>query len=92
MGQVEETRHIQKQYRGKVADAGRIVIPAAYRKQFGIAEGDEVLITRSDYGIQITPLRQAVRRAQEVVAQYIPADADLVAELRAFRDQDSSRD
>jgi len=83
---------MQDQFRSKVTDAGRVVIPAAYRKEFDISEGDEVLITRSDYGIQITPLRQAVRRAQELVAQYIPADVDLVGELRQFRDQDALRD
>jgi antitoxin PrlF len=83
---------MQDQFRSKVTDAGRVVIPAAYRKEFGISEGDEVLITRSDYGIQITPLRQAVRRAQELVAKYIPADVDLIDELRQFRDQDTLRD
>jgi AbrB family looped-hinge helix DNA binding protein len=83
---------MQDQFRSKVTDAGRVVIPAVYRKEFGISEGDEVLITRSDFGIQITPLRQAVRRAQELVAQYIPADVDLVDDLRQFRDQDALRD
>jgi len=83
---------MQDQFRSKVTDSGRVVIPAVYRKEFGISEGDEVLITRSDYGIQITPLRQAVRRAQELVAKYIPAEVDLIDELRQFRDQDTLRD
>jgi AbrB family looped-hinge helix DNA binding protein len=81
-----------EQFRIRVAGAGRIVIPAAYRKEFGIREGDELVITRSDYGIQITPLRQAVRRAQELVSQYIPSDVDLVDDLRQYRDQDTIRD
>ncbi len=82
---------MQEQFRCKVTDAGRVVIPALYRKEFGISEGDEVVVTRSDYGIQITPLHQAIRRAQQVVAQYIPSDVDLVGELRQFRDQDVLR-
>jgi AbrB family looped-hinge helix DNA binding protein len=83
---------MQDQFRTKITDAGRIVIPASIRKEFGLSEGDEVVITRSDYGFQITPLRQAVRRAQEMVARYIPGDTDLIGDLRQFRDQDTLRD
>ena len=80
------------QFRTKVSDAGRIVIPAIYRKEFGISEGDEVIVTRSSYGIQVTPLHQVVRRAQDLVAQYIPADANLIDDLRQFRDQEALHD
>ena len=83
---------MQEQYRGKVLDAGQVAIPEAFCEAFSISPGDEVIITRSEYGIEVTPLHHAVRRAQELVARYTPADADLVAELRAFRDQDGPHD
>ena len=80
------------QFRSKVTDAGRVVIPSVFRKQFDLGEGTEIVITRSEYGVLITPLQQAIRRAQELVAQHIPPDVDLNADLRELRDRDASRD
>jgi hypothetical protein len=36
------------------------------------------------------PLDQTIRRAQALVRQYIPADIDLVAQLRELRHQDDT--
>lgn len=79
------------QFRSKVSDAGRVVIPSAFRKQFELGEGTEIVITRNEYGVLITPLQQAIRRAQELVARHIPPEADLTADLRELRDRDASR-
>lgn len=76
--------------RGKVAASGRVVLPAELRKAFGIEDGDEVLFAQGEYGIQVTPLSQAVRRAQEVVRQYVPDGADLVEESRQTRSGDTT--
>ena len=51
--------------RGKVSGAGRVVLPAELRKELGIADGDEVIFSRTDYCIRITTLDQAIRQAQE---------------------------
>ena len=80
------------QFRSKITDAGRVVIPSAFRKELQLADGDEVVITRNEYGVLITPLSLAIRRSQELVGQYIPADADLVGDLRLFRDQNAVHD
>jgi AbrB family looped-hinge helix DNA binding protein len=80
------------QFQSKVLRSGQVCIPAAYRKAMSISPGDDVLITRFAYGIQITPLRLAVQHSQHLVAQYIPADVDLVAELRELRDRDTVHD
>lgn len=79
------------QFRSKVSDAGRVVIPSAFRKQFDLGEGADIVITRSEYGVLITPLQQAIRRAQELVALHIPPEADLTADLRDLRDRDAFR-
>ena len=50
--------------RSKVADAGRVVIPAELRKEFGLEEGADVVFSRDERGIRITPLREAIRQAQ----------------------------
>lgn len=76
--------------RGKVSGMGRVVLPAELRKEFGIEDGKEVVFSRTEYGIQITPLDQAIRQAQEVVRRYVPKGVSLVDELHAARRKDST--
>jgi AbrB family looped-hinge helix DNA binding protein len=74
--------------RGKVSESGRVVLPAELRKEFGIKDGEEVLFSRTEHGIQITTLDQAIRHAQELVRRYIPEGVSLVDELRKDRQRD----
>jgi antitoxin PrlF len=76
--------------RGKVSGEGRVVLPAELRKEFGIKDGEEVMFSRTEYGIQITTLDQAIRQAQEMVRRYIPKGVSLVDELHQTRRQDST--
>jgi len=57
--------------RGKVSASGRIVLPSELRKSFGIEDGTEVIFSRTEYGIQITPVHFAIRRAQELCAKLV---------------------
>ncbi|HYY87267.1 MAG TPA: AbrB/MazE/SpoVT family DNA-binding domain-containing protein [Chloroflexota bacterium] len=74
--------------RVQVTEGGRIVIPAALRTALGIKVGDQVLLQlESDGAVRLFTARQAVRRAQELVRQYIPEGGrslseELVAERR----------
>ncbi|MCL5972395.1 MAG: AbrB/MazE/SpoVT family DNA-binding domain-containing protein [Firmicutes bacterium] len=72
----------------RIADGGRIVIPADFRKCLGIQEGDVVVIRLQDSELRVVPLRQALARARELTAQYIPRDRSLVQELTAERRKD----
>lgn len=65
----------------RVAEGGRVVIPAHYRRQMGIDVGDEVMLRLEDGELRITTLRQAVRRAQELVRRYVPEGHSLADEL-----------
>ena len=56
--------------RGKVY-GGRVVLPAEMRKEFGIEEGSEVVISRTEHGIEIKTINEAIRQAQELCAKYI---------------------
>jgi antitoxin PrlF len=78
--------------RGKVSGEGRVVLPAELRKEFGIKDGEEVMFSRTEYGIQITTLDQAIRQAQEMVRRYIPKGVSLVDELHQARRQDATFD
>lgn len=77
--------------RVKIADAGRLVIPADLRREYGFAEGEEVLLCPVADGIEIMTPAAALKRAQDRVRSYIPGDEiDLTDELLASRTGDDS--
>jgi AbrB family transcriptional regulator (stage V sporulation protein T) len=78
--------------RGKVSGAGRVVVPAELRKEFGIEDGVDVVFSRTEHGIQITTLDQAIQQAQEKVRRFVPEGLSLVGELREDRRQDAALD
>jgi AbrB family looped-hinge helix DNA binding protein len=78
--------------RSRVADAGRVVIPAEYRKAFGLEEGTEVIFSKDDHSIRITPLREAVRQAQDSFASLAPSNVILSDELLRDRRDEAASD
>ncbi|PKL75593.1 MAG: AbrB family transcriptional regulator [Candidatus Melainabacteria bacterium HGW-Melainabacteria-1] len=68
---------------------GRIVIPAAYRKQLGLKTGDELLLRIQDGEIHLQSISQAVQRAQSLVSQFA-AQRSLADELIAERRQEAN--
>jgi len=77
--------------RGKVS-AGRVVLPAELRKAYGIEDGADVIFSRTEHGIEIRTLSEAVKQAQEMVRRYVPEGVSLVDELREDRRQDAALD
>lgn len=71
--------------RVKVSDGGRVVIPAEYRQALGIQVGDDVILTIEGRTVELRTIDEAIRRAQELVSKYIPADRALTDELIAER-------
>lgn len=78
--------------RTKVAEGGRIVIPAAYRKALGIKTGDEVLLKLDGDSLRIYSRAQAVRLAQKIVRKYVPEGVSLVDELLLERRQEAANE
>lgn len=68
------------------------MLPAELRKASGIEDGSEVVFTRTEHGIEIKTLDEAIRQAQEVCAKYLSSGVSLVQELREERDRDGSFD
>jgi AbrB family looped-hinge helix DNA binding protein len=64
-----------------VAQGGRIVIPASYRRALGVRPGDEIVLRFEDGEVRITSRAQARRRAQEYVRSLVPKGTSLVNEL-----------
>ncbi len=76
----------------KMSEGGRVVIPVEIRQSLGLKEGDAVLFELRDGEAVITTRAARIRRAQEMVRQYVPAGTSLVDELIAERRQEARRD
>jgi AbrB family looped-hinge helix DNA binding protein len=69
----------------KVAQGGRIVIPAEMRKLLGIEIGEEVGVRVDGGELRISTRKAAFRRAQELVQKRVPRGVSLVDQLIAER-------
>jgi AbrB family looped-hinge helix DNA binding protein len=50
-----------------ISEGGRVVIPAAFRKNLDLKIGDELIIKLEDGEIKLYTRKQAIRKAQEEV-------------------------
>ena len=65
---------MEQLFRGKVTDAGRVVIPVELRRALGLNEGDEVVFSRDDRSIRITPQWLAIEEAQDYFSSLGPPE------------------
>lgn len=72
-----------------VAEGGRIVIPASYRKALGVRPGDEIVLRFTDGEVRITSRAQARRRAREYVRSLVPKGESMVNDLIRERRESS---
>ena len=68
-----------------VGPAGRVLIPAHLRSAMGIAEGDGLIATLDGQELRLMSTKAALKRAQALVAEYVPKHVSLVDELIAER-------
>jgi AbrB family looped-hinge helix DNA binding protein len=73
----------------KVAEGGRIVIPAEYRQALGIQIGDEVILELDGEELCLFTVEQGIKRAQELVSRYVYPERSLADELIAERRRES---
>ncbi len=74
-----------------IREGGRLVIPAAYRKELGLKPGDEVLLTLEDGEIKVVSTRHAIARAQGMLRHYTPQGRSLTEELIKERREEAAR-
>jgi AbrB family looped-hinge helix DNA binding protein len=77
--------------RGKVS-AGRVVLPAELRKEFAIEDGQEVIFSRTEHGIEIKTLDEVIKQAQELCARYSTPGVSVVDELLRERREEAARE
>ena len=78
--------------RVRLGPSGQIAIPGAIIKTLGLTEGDTLILTVEDEEIRIMTIPTAVRKAQAIVRQYIPAGVSLVDELLEDRRREVERE
>ena len=64
-----------------VAENGRLVIPAAFRRALGLESGGDVMLQLENGELRIVTKRQQLAKAKALIRRYIPEGRSLVDEL-----------
>jgi AbrB family looped-hinge helix DNA binding protein len=83
---------LKQEFRTRINENGRVVIPAAFRKAMGIDAGDEVVLRIEDDELRISTLKRRIERAQRLVRQHVKPGISLVDELIAERREAAKRE
>lgn len=78
--------------RVKIDAAGRIVVPAEFRRAIAAEEGDSLTLRLEGDELRIVSTAASLRRAQALVARYVPKDVKLVDEFLADRRREAARE
>ncbi|MGB0679941.1 MAG: AbrB/MazE/SpoVT family DNA-binding domain-containing protein [Polyangiales bacterium] len=76
----------------KIAEGGRLVIPAKFRKSLQLQPGSEVLLRLHDDHVELITPACALKRAQSLVQAYIPKDTTLVDALLEERHKEQAEE
>lgn len=76
----------------KIVDDGMLEIPAQFRRQLGLGDGDTVFVELADGGLRVRTLSSAVSRAQAIVREFSPPGVSLADELIAERRGEADRE
>lgn len=79
-------------YNTKITRGGRLIIPAKLRQQLDLKDGENVVVQAQGRGLKVIPVRESIRRAQELVASRIKGRTSLVDELIAGRRKEAAED
>lgn len=78
--------------RVKIIEGGKLVIPAAMRRELGISTGDTVVIDVTGGELRVRSLPAAIARAQAILRRYVPEGVSLADDLIADRRREAKRD
>jgi len=74
-----------KQIKLKLGEGGQIIIPPEFLQILGLEVGDTIILRLEDGKIRIFAPQKAIRKAQELVREYLPEGRSLSDELIAER-------
>jgi bifunctional DNA-binding transcriptional regulator/antitoxin component of YhaV-PrlF toxin-antitoxin module len=70
---------------GKLVEGGRLIVPAAFRKEMGLAKGDAVVMEMHGDELRVRPAKSALKRLREKLRGSAPGDVSVVDEFIAER-------
>lgn len=79
------------EFRTKLTEGGRVVIPALYRKQLQLEPGEELIIRLEDDELHLMSLKHSLKKAQALVQGYAK-NTSLVTLLKEMRKKDASHE
>lgn len=78
--------------RVKIVEGGKLVIPAAFRREMGIAPGDTVVVELDEGELRVRSLSSAIRQVQARMRELNPEGRLLSEELIADRRAEAVRE
>lgn len=78
--------------RARISKGGKIAIPAFYRKQLHLKEGEEIFFEIQEDHLILSSLHKALEKARLLVQQHCPSDISFVDELIVMRQEEASRE
>jgi AbrB family looped-hinge helix DNA binding protein len=76
----------------KIAQGGRVVIPAELRKALGVGVGDTMVIELDGDELRLRSQKAMIKRIQAIVRKYVPPEASLSDELIQERRGEARRE
>lgn len=77
-----------QEYRTRLSENGRVVIPAQCRKELHFEPGEELILRVEDGALHLFSLKQALKHAQHVVQQHTK-NGSLLQTLDTLRKEDN---
>jgi bifunctional DNA-binding transcriptional regulator/antitoxin component of YhaV-PrlF toxin-antitoxin module len=77
--------------KSKVDQAGRILVPSAYRHLLHLMPGQDIILHVEKGELRIRSFQESAKRARDLVKQYNSKNQDLVELLFQARKEDKSR-
>lgn len=85
--------NIQPSVTTRLGAGGRLVIPANFRRRYGLRPGSSVTLTENaDGDLVVTTPEAALHKLQALVRRHVPEGVSLVDELLAERRAEAKRD
>lgn len=80
-----------KEFRAKMGEGGRIVIPVFIRRELHIKPGEELIMKMDKNELHVISSKQALKNAQDKI-QGLSKGTSLVKKLKKLRREDNSHD
>jgi AbrB family looped-hinge helix DNA binding protein len=80
------------EYRVRMAENGRLVLPVSVRDALGLRNGGDLLLTIDDGKVTLRSLDHTIREVQRLAKKYFPKGRSVVDEFLAERRAEAERE